>query len=291
VKQLGYEFFMCENELEPLSCDPSQFQVTVCNSIFLNNDIKKFTNLKMIQLTSSGFDRVPVHEIKRRGIVLSNARGVYSVPIAEWVVLKILEVYKRTRFFEEAQRRLQWTKNRDLLELAAKTIGIIGTGSVGMEVAKRVQAFGCTVLGVNSRGVKEKYFDECVPTKELNSFFTKCDVIVLTLPLTDSTKNLINKDTLSFMREDAVLVNVSRGGIINEKELIDHLNEGKLRGVALDVFEQEPVPNDSLLWKHERVLATPHNSFVSDNVSVRMFDLIYQNLKAFIENRPIKNQI
>ena len=263
----------------------------VCNGLFLHNDIKKFSKLKMVQLTSTGLEKVPIDEIKKRSIKLCNAKGIYSVPMSEWVVLKILEIYKRSRFFEDSQRRLEWVKNRDLLELDRKTIGIVGTGSVGVEVAKRVQVFGCKVIGVNTQGVKENYFDECIPVKELNTFLSKCDVIVLTLPLTDKTRNLINKETLAFMKDDAVLINVSRGGIINERDLLHHLNAGKLRGAALDVFEQEPLPTDSSLWRHQRVIATPHNSFTSDNTSSRMFDLIYGNLKAYIQKKPLKNQI
>lgn len=283
--------FLCKNEHGPLSIELFDFEVAVCNGLFLHNDIRKFTNLKMIQLISAGVDRVPVDEIKKRGILLCNAKDIYSVPVAEWVVLKILEIYKSTRFSENAQSRLEWVKNRNILELNKKTIGIIGTGSIGVEVAKRVKAFGCTVLGINTRGVKENYFDDCMQVDDLSILLGKADVIILTLPLTDKTKNLINKDTLPFMKEDAVLINVSRGGIINEKDLLDHLNSGKLRGVALDVFEQEPLPTSSPLWKHKRALVTPHNSFISDNTSERMFDLIYENLKAFIERKPPKNQI
>ena len=291
VRKLGYDVLLCKNELEPLSSELFDCEVVVCNGLFLNNDIKKFSNIKMVQLTSSGLDRVPVDEIKKRGVLLCNAKGIFSVPMSEWVILKILEIYKCTRFFEEGQRRLEWVKNRNLLELNGKTIGIIGTGSVGVEVAKRLQAFDCTVLGLNTRGVIENYFDNCMSVKSLSLFLSNCDVIVLTLPLTNKTQKLINKDTLPFMKDDAVLINVSRGGIINEEDLLAHLNNGKLRGVALDVFEQEPLPINNSLWKHERVLATPHNSFASDNISSRMFDLIYENLKAFIENEPLKNQV
>lgn len=291
IKSLGYEVSLCKNEFEPLDEELLDPEVVVCNGLFLHNDISKFSNLKMIQIISAGLDRVPLNEMRERGIILANARGVYSIPIAEWVILKILEIYKNTRFFEQTQKNSEWIKNRKLLELNNKTIGIIGTGSVGIEVAKRAKAFGCIVLGLNTSGSNKEYFDECMSVSKLNSFLNQCNVIILTLPLTNKTKNMINIHTLGFMKNDAVLINVSRGGIINEADLLEHLNNGKLKGAALDVLEEEPLPIHSPMWKHPRVLITPHNSFVSDNVSGRVFKLIYENLKAYIENKPLRNEI
>jgi phosphoglycerate dehydrogenase-like enzyme len=263
--------------------------VVVCNSLFLYNDISKFNNLKLIQLTSSGLDRVPLSKINEQGILLSNALGVYSIPMAEWVILKILEIYKTTRFFEENQRRSEWSKKRDLFELYGKNVGIIGTGSVGSEIAKRLKPFGCNILGLNTSGTKREFFDECMKDNKLHKFLAQSDVVVLTLPLTDKSRDLINSDTLSLMKEDAILINVSRGGIVNEKDLIVHLENNKLRGVALDVFTEEPLPIYSPLWKSPKVLVTPHNSFVSDNISSRMFNLIYNNLWRFKENKVLEN--
>jgi len=263
----------------------------VCNGLFQKNDISEFSNLKMIQLISAGLDRVPLGEIKRRGIKLANAKGVYSIPMAEFVILKILEIYKNSRFFEDAQKQSTWIKNRELIELNSKSVGIIGTGSIGIEIAKRAKAFGTKVIGLNTSGKDVRYFDECMVFSELYKFLNICDVIVLSLPLTDKTKNIINKITLDHMKDDAVLINVSRGGIVNESDLLNHLNKGKLRGIALDVFAEEPLPTQNPLWNHPRIIATPHNSYISDNVSNRLFELIYNNLKAFIENKTMNNEI
>lgn len=291
IKDLGYEITLWKNELNLLPEELLDVDVVVCNGLFLHNDISKFINLKMIQLTSAGLDRVPVNIIKEREIMLSNAKGVYSIPIAEWVILKVLEIYKNTRFFEENQRNLEWNKNRNLFELHGKTFGIIGTGNIGQEVAKRSKAFGCNVLGLNTRGSKVEYFDKCFSMDDLDIILSKSDVVVLTIPLTDKTKYLVNRGTLRLMKDNAILINVSRGGIVNEKDLFEHLQNNKLLGVALDVFNEEPLPIESPLWKHNKVLVTPHNSFVSDNISSRMFELIYENLKSFINNKPLINKV
>lgn len=282
---------MCRDESQPISEELLDSEVVVCNALFVENDISNFPNLRMIQLTSAGLDRVPLNEINDRGIILTNARGIYSIPIAEWVMLKILEIYKQTRYFESAQKNCKWQKNRDILELKGKTIGVVGTGSIGIEIAKRAKAFGSTVIGINTKGTDVEYFDKCFSTKYLNLLLKQSDVVVLSLPLTKKTFNLIDQNSLNVMRDDAVLINVSRGGIINEDDLVKHLETGKLRGVALDVFDEEPLPVDSPLWKHPRVLVTPHNSFVSERVPERMFELIYTNLKLFAEAKPVKNRI
>lgn len=290
IKDLGLDVFFLEDEKDKF-INSNDIDIVVCNELFLFNDINQFTNLKFIQVISSGLDRLPMKYIKSRNISISNAKGIYSVPMAEWVILKILEIYKNTSFFKTSQSRSEWVKNRKLLELNGKSIGIIGTGSVGIEVAKRAKAFGCTVVGLNTSGSHVRYFDKCIESSKLNFFLSQCDVIVITVPLTDETRNMININTLNSMKQDAVLINVSRGGIVNEFDLLEHLNNGMLKGVALDVFEQEPLPLHNPLWTHPRVLITPHNSFISDNVSNRLFELIYKNLMAFIENRPISNEV
>jgi phosphoglycerate dehydrogenase-like enzyme len=245
----------------------------------------------LIQLTSSGLDRIPLNDIKSRSVRVTNAKGIYSIPMAEWALLKILEIYKNTRFFEGNQKDSIWNKNRQLFELYNKTIGVIGTGSVGIEVAKRAKAFGTKVIGLNTSGTNKEYFDYCMIFSELNTFLKECDVVVLTLPLTKQTVNMINKDNLGCLKKDAIIINIARGEVINEADLLNHLNKGELKGVALDVFAEEPLPSDNPLWNHPRVIVTPHNSFVSDNISNRMFDLIYYNLASFIESKPLKNEI
>ncbi len=291
IKALGYETFTCSDEATCLSETCYGCDAIVCNRLLLFQPPERFHQAGLIQLTSSGLNNVPINKLSGRTLTLCNARGVYSVPIAEWVVLKILEIYKSTRFFEQAQRYAQWKKSREVLELAGKTIGIIGTGSIGTEVAKRLKAFDCSLLGLNSTGSDHPLFDSVHTTASLNTFLRRCDVVVLTVPMNLHTQNLLNKSTLPHMKHDAVLINVSRGGIVNEVDLLQHMNNGFLQGAALDVFGQEPLPPENPLWKHPRVLVTPHNSFVSDNINGRLFKLIFGNLKAFLQGEPVQNKV
>lgn len=290
IKSLGYDVFACIDNAADLPEDFYGCDVLVCNRLLLFQPPEKFCRVKLIQLTGSGLDHMPLNRLVK-GVVLCNARGIYSIPIAEWVVLKLLEIYKNTRFFEQEQEQCRWTKNRELLELAGKTVGIIGTGSIGAETAKRLKAFGCNLLGLNTTGKAHPHFDKVLGIGSLNTFLSRCDAVVLALPLNPQTINLLNEKTLRYMKPDAVLINVSRGGIVNEEDLIAHLDRGLLRGVALDVFQEEPLSPESPLWRHPRVLITPHNAFVSDNINGRLFRLVYDNLKAFRKGEPVLNEV
>lgn len=281
LKAKGFEITFVQNELEELSIDCSQFDAVVCNNLFLHNPPEKFTNLKAVQLTSVGFDRVPVGYLASKGIALFNARGVYSTPMAEWVILKILEIYKRSAEFYAQQKKKIWKKHRDLLELTDKRVLILGTGSVGTECAKRLRAFNARIIGMDIYDNGSEYIDEFYPMEELSSVLPTADVVILSLPLTDKTKGLMGKENLSLMKENSVLINVARGAIIDQQALVETLSEDNLLGVALDVFEEEPLSESSPLWTHPRVIVTPHNSFVSDGNSGRLFSLICQNLAEF----------
>lgn len=283
IENLGYEIVFVQDEREKLDIDVSDIEVVVCNGLFLYNDISRFKNLKYIQLTSAGLDRVPLDYIGKNKIILNNAKGVYSIPMAEWVILKILEIYKDSHGFKSSQNKKEWKKNRELIELYGKTAAIFGFGSVGEEVAKRLKCFGVNIIGVGKRNIISEYIDEFCNVEEKEYALNKSDIVVLTLPFTEQTRHMFNKETLEKMKDKSVLVNVSRGGIIDELALIDKIKEKKFLGVSLDVFENEPLDLNSELWEIEEINITPHNSFVSDNIDKRLFKLIFDNLKEYIQ--------
>lgn len=278
LEPLGYEIVFVQDERKALNIDVSDIDSVVCNSLFVYNDIKEFKKLRTIQLTSAGLDRVPLDYINEKGIQLFNARGVYSIPMAEWAILKILEIYKKSRVFYKNQEQHKWEKQRDILELTDKTAVIIGYGNVGKEIAKRLKAFGVNVISVDRQVKEDDYVNESILIDDLDAALNKSDIIILTLPLTDETRHLINKEKIKVMKDNAALINVSRGGIIDETALIESLIEDKFLRVALDVFEEEPL-NESPLWDLEQVIITPHNSFVSDKVNERLFELMIENLR------------
>lgn len=283
LKSQGYEILYISDERVPLEVDVSDVDAVVCNGLFLYNDIKKFESLKFVQLTSAGLDRVPLDYIKDHGIKLFNAKGVYSVPMAEWVVLKILEIYKKSRKFYEAQCEKKWKKQSDLYELTNKTAAIIGFGDVGSEVAKRLKAFGVKVIGVGRREKESQLIDQYFLIDQIDDVLGLSDIVILTLPLTMETSHLIDRRRISMLKDNSVLINVSRGGVIDELALEQALQEDKFLGVALDVFEIEPLQVESSLWGADKVSITPHNSYVSDNTTERLFNLLEYNLRVFIK--------
>lgn len=284
IQQLGYKPIFIEDERVPVSVDVDKVEAIVCNGFFLYNDIKNFKNLKHIQLTSAGIDRVPLDYINKNKINLYTAKDVYSTPIAEWVVLKILEIYKSSNFFRKNQENKVWQKKRDLLELTDKVVTIVGCGGIGLEVAKRLKAFGSIVYGIGRRKIESPYIDGSYTLNNLDELLSKSDIVIISIALTEDTKYLFDKAKFEIMKDDAVLINVSRGSIIKENELLEIVDNGKFMGVALDVMEKEPLPIDSKLWNNERIIITPHNSFVSDKTNERLFHIIKKNLSMLIKD-------
>lgn len=284
IRKLGYNPIFIQDERLPLSIEVDKIKAVVCNGLFLYNDIKIFTSLKYIQLTSAGSDRVPLDYINENKINLYTAKDVYSIPMAEWVVLKILEIYKSSNFFRKNQENKSWKKKRDLLELTDKVVTIVGCGSVGLEVAKRLKAFGTIVYGVGRRKIESPYIDKSFKLSELDDLLGMSDAVIISIALTEETKYLFNKSRFKAMKDNSVLVNISRGSVIKEDDLIEVVDSGKFMGVALDVMENEPLPKDSKLWDNDRIIITPHNSFVSDQTSERLFNVIKKNLTMIIKN-------
>ncbi len=168
-------------------------------------------------------------------------------------------------------------------ELAGDTVCIVGCGSVGTECAKRFQAFGAKVIAADIVNPQSVFYDEYISMDNLEQAVSQADVVVLTLPLTDSTSGLFDAELLAAFKKGTILVNIARGAVVKEKDLTTALVNGTLGGAVLDVFEKEPLPENSPLWDMEHVLITPHNSFVSPKNNERLFRLIYNNFKTFTE--------
>ncbi|MGD8214478.1 D-2-hydroxyacid dehydrogenase [Aestuariimicrobium sp. Y1814] len=280
LRALGHDVVYVADEQAPLPEGASEAEGIVCNALFLHHDQAQFANLTLVQLTSAGLDRAPVADLEARGVTVFNARGVYSVPIAEWVVMQVLQIAKHASFFHHNQAARKWEKQRDLTELAGRTACIVGFGDVGQEVAKRLRAFGVRIIGVRQHPAPSALADEVVGPEGLDEALASADFVVLTVPLTPSTHHLLNERRLAMLKDDAMLVNVARGAVIDEEALVAALEAGRFAGVALDVFEREPLDADSPLWGFDRCLVTPHNSFVSDRNARRLFAAVLTNLTS-----------
>lgn len=289
ISSLGYDIEHIDEKIITYSDNLRDAEILVCYDPFRTLNIGNLNKLKYIQLSSIGIDQVPIEIIKNKNITLCNNKGGYSVPIGEWIVLKILEMLKNSKAAYENQRIKKWKMDMSLLELYGKTVGFIGTGSIAQEGAKRLAAFGVNIVGVNTNGRDVQYFHKCFDIGNIKTMVKYCDVIVLAIPSTKETYQLINDELIKNMKDNVLLVNVARGNIIEEEALIKGLKIGKIKMAALDVFEMEPLKESSSLWELDNVIITSHNSWVSDNKDARRFDLIYENLKRYKSGEELLN--
>lgn len=278
IESLGHTVTVHSDERVLVEC-PEKYEGVICNGLFIYNSIEKFSNLRYIQLTSAGYDRVPIEYIKSHGIEIYNARGVYSIPMAEFAICGVLQLYKQSRFFSFNQNKTEWKKNRNLMELSGKIVCIVGCGSVGTECAKRFKAFGCTVLGIDLFPYVSSDYTKILGMDNLNKILKISDVIVLTVPLTGTTCHLIDVSRLRLFKKNAVLVNIARGAIVDTKALIDFLPN--IGGAVLDVFENEPLDKTSPLWSLDNVIISPHNSFVGELNHHRLMNIVIERLSTF----------
>lgn len=267
LEAMGHSVAFLQQEKDALPCDAAWVEGVVCNGLFLHHPIEQFVNLKYIQLTSAGFDRVPMDYVQSRGIEIHNARGVYSIPMAEFAVAGVLALYKGLYRFKDQQRARHWEKNRSLRELNGSTVAIVGCGSVGTECAKRFKAFGCRIVGIDAVVREDASYDEMLGLDALDEALAGADVVVLTVPLMPSTRGLIDARRLGLIR--GILVNIARGGIVDQRALEQWDGEA-----VLDVFEEEPLSEDSPLWEKDGFVVTPHNSFVGNGNGTRLSDII-----------------
>lgn len=279
IENMGHKVVFLQYEKDNLTCDYEWVEGVICNGLFLHHPIEKFVNLKYIQLTSAGYDRVPMEYVNQKNIKINNARGVYSIPMAEFAIAGVLQLYKHMDRFAENQKDALWNKERNLSELFGKTVCIVGCGNVGTECAKRFKAFGCKVVGVDIVTRKDENYNKIELIDNIDEVLAVSDIVVLTLPLTEHTFHIMNKDRFEKMKKESVLVNIARGAVVDTAAMIEALDNKKLGGAVLDVFEEEPLDEKNRLWSMKNVIVTPHNSFVGDGNGERLSNVIIDSLK------------
>ncbi len=287
IEKLGYEILIDSERTIENKEEYNDIDVLVCYNPFQNIDIHKLKQLKFIQLSSTGIDQIP-KDINTE-ILIANNHGGYSIPIGEWVVSKILEIYKNSRYFYQMQEEKKWKLTTDVFELKDKKIAFLGTGTVASESAKRLQGFDMNIVGFSKSGREKEYFDEVYSIDYFEETISTFDVIVLTLPYTKETHHFFNKRYLKSVKEGSILINVSRGKVLDENALLK--NHERFLGIALDVFENEPLEQSNPIWNIPNLLISPHNSWISEMRNKRRFEKIYENLRRFINKEDILNKV
>lgn len=282
LRELGFEPYIVK-ERKPCPEELLDAEAALCYQLFNYNALADFPAMRLIHTTSAGLDHMPLETIRARGITLFNAGGVYSAPMAEFALCGVLQIYKEASLFRSQQQAHEWKQHRDLLEMTGKRLCVVGAGSIGTETAKRFSAMGCHVTGLCRHPAPKPYFDEVRSVDELHAVLSESDIVTLSLPLTDDTRHLISTEQFRAMKDGAVLVNMARGPVVDTEALLEALAAKKLRGAVIDVCEEEPLPPESPLWDAENVILTPHNSFLGEGNNDRLFALVYQDFKNYLE--------
>ncbi|MCC5426244.1 phosphoglycerate dehydrogenase [Clostridium botulinum] len=291
IESLGYDITIINEKEIQYKNNLKDTEVLVCYNPFNTLDISLMENLKWIQLSSTGVDQVPKDIVLKNNVIVTNNNGGYSIPMAEWIVLKTLELLKNSKEFYKKQENKIWKLDTSLLELCGKTIGFIGTGSIAKETAKRFSGFNVNILGVNTKGRDVGYFNKCYSKENIKEMVSKSDIVILSIPYTKETENLVDENVLNSMKDGVLFINISRGSIVDERKLIENLKLGKIKGAALDVFEEEPLFKDNPIWELDNAIITPHNSWISEKRNTRRFDIIYENLKNYKEGTELKSVV
>jgi phosphoglycerate dehydrogenase-like enzyme len=261
--------------------------------------------LSGVHSASAGVERALTPTARERGVVITNARGVFSRPIAEYVLMMILAISRRLPQLLELQRERTW-QPLEGAELRDLTVGIVGLGSIGRSVAALASAFGCRVIAIRrhtdagtertARDVDDDGFgspklDRVLGPEQLSELLAESDFVVLAAPLTPETDGMIGADALATMKRGAWLINVARGRLIDEQALLRALRDARIGGAVLDTFTEEPLPPESPFYDLPNAIVTPHTSWSSARVLDRSVGLFCDNLRRFAEGRPLLNVV
>ncbi len=259
-------------------------------SLFDNQKLELYPNLKWMALTTAGYDQIDLDYFKKRNIRLTYAKDVFSIQIAEDVFSKILYFNRNIEKHIANQKNNLWKFLKTDYEIYGSTIGIIGAGSIGKHIAERMKSFKTKVIGYKRELENIDFFDKIYTTKEgLYELLRESDYVICSIPLSSETRHLIDAKALSYMKSDALLINVARGDIIDQSALTKALTNKQIRGAALDVTTPEPLPKDHPLWNLDNCLITPHNASASPKINERIAFAIIDTLNRYINNLPLDN--
>lgn len=256
--------------------------------------LKNAIKLNWLQLESAGYERYVVPGVMPENARLTNARGAYGQAVSEHLIAMWLTLAKKLPLYRDNQSTGLWKDHGSVKAIKGSVVVVIGTGDIGSAFAVSAKALGAHIIGIRRQAsIVPSGFDACYSLQGLNEILPKADVVVLAVPDSHETRALINKETLSLMKQDAILLNGGRGHAIDTYDLLEALACGQLYGVGLEVTDPEPLPADHPLWTIERVLITPH--IAGGNHLQETYDAVFSicllNLKAYLSGSPLHNQI
>lgn len=292
LQMLGEVYIFEHSTPEELLVRANEADIILANKVILDAKIlTKLPRLRCICVTATGYNNIDVTAAKAQGIIVCNVSGYGTAAVAQHVFALLLELTNAVGAHHTSVQRGDWSKCRDfcytvqpIIELAGKTMGIYGFGGIGQRVARLAQAFDMRVLATHKHPMRDAM--PGVTFIDLPTLFQKSDVITLHAPLTSENTGIVNKDLLQQMKSSAYLINTARGGLINEADLKQALEQGFLAGAALDVLSQEPPIQGNILFNVKNCLITPHNAWASRESRQRLLDATVANVRAFLAGTP-----
>ena len=263
--------------------------VMIANNPLPDSVIERCEKIKMLDVAFTGIDHVGQKACKEKGVVICNAAGYSNETVSELAVGMAINLLRKVNAGDKAVREGKTLASAGLMgtELGTKTVGIIGTGRIGIMTAKLFKAFGCRVLGY-SRTKKEEAVQAGIEYTELDELLKISDIVSLHVPSTAETKGFLSRERIDLMKQNAILINCARGAVVDNEALAEALNSDKIAGAAIDVFDMEPpIPADYPLLKAKNTLLTPHVAFASKESMIRRAHIVFDNLYAYLEGKPV----
>ena len=263
-------------------------------TLITSENMDALPDLKYIGVLATGYNVVDIDAAKARGIVVTNIPAYSTASVAQMVFAHILNITQRVGYYADENKQGRWAKNADfcywdthLVELQGKKMGIVGFGNIGQATARIAQAFGMEVCVYSSK--PQFALPSGIKKMELDELFGECDVVSLHCPLTPDTKEMVNAERLSKMKPNAILINTGRGPLINEQDLADALNEGKIAAAGLDVLSVEPSVEGNPLLDARNCFITPHIAWATLEARTRLMEIAVQNLKSYQKGQIVNN--
>ena len=272
-------------------------EIVLTNKVIIDdNTMAQLPKLRYIGVLATGYNVVDIEAARKRGIIVTNIPAYSTNSVAQMVFAHILNIVQQVDTYAKEAQEGKWTNcpdfcyyNHSLMELAGKTIGIVGLGNTGMATARIASAFGMKVVALTSKTADR--LPEGITPVSLDELLQKSDIVSLHCPLTDSTRELINKTTLAKMKNSAILINTGRGPLVNEADLAAALNNGDIQAFGADVLSKEPPTADNPLLSAKNCFITPHIAWATIDARRRLMEIAAENISQFIQGETIVNQI
>ncbi|ATP41842.1 D-2-hydroxyacid dehydrogenase [Solibacillus sp. R5-41] len=291
IAQFPQENFVFDLKLDSAKLRDAHILVTYGEDL-TEQLIDEAKNLEWIFVASAGVEKMPAAAIAKRDILVSNVRGIHKKPMTESVLAHILALKRGLPFIYEQQSKGQWNKKTNLSELNGSTALIIGPGAIGSEIGRILQAFDVYTIGCNRSAEAAPYMDETHFLGDVAQYLPKADIIISMLPSTKYTKHLLGYEHFELMKESAIFMNFGRGDLVDTNVLVQVMKEQLIAHAVLDVYEIEPLPENSPLWELENVTLSPHFSSHSSRYVERSLEIFRPSLEQWLQGeRNLENKM